>query len=469
MAQPAYNKMADAPMTALILSMSLPAMFSMLIQALYNIVDSYFVAKLGENALTAVSLAFPVQNLMIALAIGTAVGINSLVSRRLGEGRQEEADRAATHGALLGVLNWVIIAVLGILFTRLFFESFTKTQEVLDMGCSYVYIVTIFSFGMFIQVNMEKTLQATGNMVLPMFSQLIGAVANIVLDPIMIFGLFGFPKLGVAGAAIATVTGQILGMVFVSLMALRKNHAITITLKGFRFNKKTVHDIYAVGFPAIIMQSIGSVMVTGINAIIIRFTETAVAFFGVYFKLQSFIFMPVFGLTQGVMPIMGYNFGARNRHRLVSSLRIGAVIAVIIMTAGTVLFQLVPDKLLGIFDATPQMLAIGVPGLRTISLCFIPAALGIMFSTVFQAIGKGTQSLIISLLRQLVLILPAAFVLAQFGLQYVWYAIPLAEFIALVVSSCIMVNVYRKHIRTLEALPAVEAPTENAKRDALSE
>ena len=465
MAHTSHNKMADAPMTALILSMSLPAMFSMLIQALYNIVDSYFVAKLGENALTAVSLAFPVQNLMIALAVGTAVGINSLVSRRLGEGKQEEADHAATHGALLGVLNWVIIAVLGVLFTRLFFEAFTKTPEVLSMGCSYVYIVTIFSFGMFIQVNMEKTLQATGNMVLPMFSQLIGAVTNIILDPIMIFGLFGFPKLGVAGAAIATVIGQILGMVFVSAMALGKNHAVTISLKGFQFRKKTVHDIYAVGFPAIIMQSIGSVMVTGINAIIIRFTETAVAFFGVYFKLQSFIFMPVFGLTQGVMPIMGYNYGARNRHRLISALRIGSIIAVVIMALGTLLFQLVPDRLLGIFDATPQMLAIGVPALRLISICFIPAALGIMFSTLFQAVGKGTQSLAISLLRQLVLIMPLAFILSRFGLLYTWFAFPLAELIALVLSCCLMVNLYRKHIRTLdlpgdEAQPAPEAFSE---------
>ncbi|WP_312645423.1 MATE family efflux transporter [Hydrogenoanaerobacterium sp.] len=455
------NKMGSAPMLALILSMSLPAMFSMLVQALYNVVDSYFVAKLGVEALTAVSLAFPIQNLMIAIGVGTGVGINSLVSRRLGEGRVEEANRAATHGIMLGALSGLAVALLGIFGTSLFFRSFTSNPLIYQMGCDYVYVVTICSFGMFIQINMEKTLQSTGSMIIPMFSQLIGAVTNIILDPIMIFGLFGFPKMGVRGAAVATVAGQILGMIFVVIMGLAKNHAVNISLKGFKFNAKTIKDIYAVGFPSIIMQSIGSVMTMGINAILITFSDVAVAIFGIYFKLQSFVFMPVFGLTHGVMPIMGYNYGARNKKRLMDALKIGLVIALTIMAAGTALFFMAPEQLLMIFDANAEMLQIGIPALRTIALCFIPAALGIMFSTLFQAVGMGGRSLLISILRQLVLILPLAYFLSKLGLNFVWYAFPLAETVSFTASLVIFSLLYRKHIKNLQPLsgetPAAEA------------
>ena len=443
------NKMGTSPMLGLILSMSLPAMFSMLVQALYNIVDSYFVAKVSENALTAVSLVFPIQNLLIAVGVGTAVGINSLISRRLGEGRRDEADRAATHGILLGVFNWVLFALLGLFFSRLFISAFTNTAEVVEMGAQYMSIVCIFSFGIFVEVNIEKVLQATGNMIYPMVFQLIGAVTNIILDPIFIFGMFGMPKMGVAGAAVATVAGQILAMVVACLVIFFKKHEVKISFRGFRMNGNTVRNIYAVGFPAIIMQSIGSVMVMGMNAILIAFTETAVAFFGVYFKLQSFVFMPVFGLTQGVMPIMGYNYGARNKARLLSALKIGSVIALVIMGCGMALFWAVPDELLTIFNASGRMLEIGVPALRTISLCFMPAALGILFSTLFQAVGHGVSSLVISVLRQLVVLLPAAFVLSQIGLQPVWYAFPLAEGISLVASILLFMRMYRKTIKVL--------------------
>lgn len=451
---PSENKMGTARMLPLIAAMSLPAMFSMLVQALYNVVDSYFVAKLGVEALTAVSLAFPIQNLMIAIGVGTGVGINSLVSRRLGEGRVEEASRAATHGILLGAVSGLAVALLGLLGISAFFGAFTANPLIYQYGCDYGYVVTICSFGMFIQINMEKTLQSTGNMIIPMFSQLIGAITNIILDPIMIFGLFGFPKMGVQGAAVATVAGQILGMLFVLIMGLARNHAVNITLKGFRFDANTVKDIYAVGFPSILMQSIGSVMTVGVNAILIKFSDVAVAVFGIYFKLQSFVFMPVFGLTHGVMPIMGFNYGARNKKRVVDALKIGSVIALCIMTAGSLLFLTSADNLLMIFNADAEMLAIGVPALRTISLCFIPAALGIMFSTMFQAIGMGGRSLLISLLRQLVLILPLALLLSQFGLNYVWYAFPLAETVSFAASLAIFAAIYGKHIKNLKPLEA---------------
>lgn len=443
------NKMGTAPVFPLILSMSLPAMFSMLVQALYNVVDSYFVAKISENALTAVSLAFPIQNLLIAVGVGTAVGINSLISRRLGENRRADADSAATHGIVLGVFNWVLFAIFGLFCSRLFFAAFTGTQEVIEMGQQYMSIVCIFSFGIFVEVNIEKTLQATGNMIWPMIFQLIGAVTNIILDPIFIFGMFGMPKMGVAGAAIATVAGQILAMVVSIVVIFIKEHEVTIHFRGFHMDWSTVKNIYSVGFPAIIMQSIGSVMVMGMNAILIAFTETAVAFFGVYFKLQSFVFMPVFGLTQGIMPIIGFNYGARKKNRLMSTIRIGSIIALVIMGCGMLLFWAVPGQLLMIFNASQNMLEIGVPALRTIGLCFMPAAMGILFSTVFQAVGRGVSSLIISVLRQLVVLLPAAFLLSQIGLRPIWYAFPIAEIASLLASIFLFIKLYRNTLKTL--------------------
>lgn len=452
MEQIRQNKMGIAPIPKLIVSMSLPAMFSMLVQALYNIIDSMFVAQLGESALTSVSLAFPVQTLMIAVAVGTGIGINSLVSRRLGERRREEASRAATHGLLLAIFSSLVFALLGLTLTQTFFQAFTDNQTVLQMGCDYTYVVTIFSFGMMIEIGLEKTLQATGNMIYPMLFQLSGAVINIILDPIFIFGKFGVPALGVRGAAVATVIGQIASMVFAVVVIIVKKHEVHISLRNFKFKWRTVKEIYAVGFPSIIMQSIMAFLVTMLNTILISFSEAAVSVLGVYYKLQSFVFMPVFGLTHGVLPIIGYNYGAGNKKRLLSALRLGTLIAACIMTVGTILFLAIPDKLLMIFNASPQMLEIGVPALRIISICFIPAAVDILFSTFFQGVGMGFKSLIVSVMRQLVVILPAAFLLSKIGLGYTWYAFPIAEVASLVLGGIFFYTTYRSKISSLRPI-----------------
>ena len=448
------NKMGTAPMLPLIISMSVPAMFSMLVQALYNIVDSYFVSLVSEDALTAVSLAFPIQTLLIALGVGTSIGLNSLVSRRLGEGNRKEADNAATHGLILGVLNWVIFLVLGLFFSRTFFSSFTSDAAIVDMGTDYMSVVCIFSFGVFLEVNVEKTLQATGNMIMPMVFQLTGALTNIILDPAFIFGFWIIPAMGVKGAAVATVIGQILSMIVALLVLFFGKHEVKISFRGFRLRWKTIRDIYAVGIPSIIMQSISSVMTMGMNAILLGFDSsvntTAVAFFGIYFKVQSFVFMPVFGLTHGVMPIMGYNYGARNKKRLTSALLIGGVIALCIMVVGLILFWVFPQQILGIFQASETMLKIGEPALRIISLCFPAAALGIIASTLFQAVGSGISSLVISLLRQLIILLPSAYFLSFISLEAVWYSFPIAEVFSLLASLLIMGHIYRKRIRPME-------------------
>lgn len=435
--------MGTMPMFKLILSMSLPAMLSMTVQAMYNIVDSYFVAQVSENALTAVSLVFPMQTFLISVGAGTAVGLNSLISRRLGEKRQKEADSAATHGILLGVFNWILFVIIGVFFSGVFIKSFNAAKEVEGMAIQYMSINCIFSLGVFVEINIEKILQATGNMIYPMIFQMIGAITNIILDPIFIFGLLGVPRMEVAGAAIATVIGQNVAMVVSLIVIFTKEHKVTIEFKNFKFNKSIVKNIYAVGFPSIVMQAIGSVMVVGVNAIIITFTATAVAVFGVYYKLQSFVFMPVFGLMQGVMPVIGYNFGARKHDRLISAVKIGCAISLTIMVIGTVIFLIMPGRLLSIFNASSEMLSIGVPALRTICLCFIPAAIGISFSNVFQAVGHGFMSLVISLLRQLIVLLPAAYFLSKIGLYAVWYAFPIAEVFSLAASVFMFVHLNR--------------------------
>lgn len=447
------NKMGTTPIFKLIVTMSLPAMFSMLIQSLYNIVDSMFVAQIGEEALTAVSLAFPIQMLIISVAVGTGIGINSLVSRKLGEGKKDDASKAATHGILLGIFSWIVFALFGLFFSKSFFGMFTANPNVYGMGASYLSIVTIFSFGVFVEINLEKTLQATGNMIYPMIFQLIGAILNIIFDPIFIFGLFGLPAFGVKGAAIATVLGQIIAMIFSMYIVFTKSHDVHISFKNFKFSGKTVKNIYAVGFPSIIMQSISSVLVIGLNSILITFSEAAVSVLGVYYKLQSFVFMPVFGLTQGIMPIMGYNFGARNKSRIIDSLKIGLYIALIIMMCGTAMFSLIPNKLLMIFNASPEMISIGVPALRIISICFVPAAVGVLLSTLFQALGRGMNSLIVSVLRQLVIILPSAYILSKIGLTYVWFSFPIAEVVASIVSVIMFIKVYKDQLKNLK--PAI--------------
>lgn len=444
------NKMGYAPITPLVIQMALPAICSMLIQALYNVIDSIYVSRISSEALSAISLAYPIQILMIAVLIGTSVGMNSLIARRLGERRQEEANDAATHGLILAIISWAAIALVGFFFSRPFFAFSTDNETIIEMGTSYARIVTVFCIFSSIQICMEKMLQATGNMIFPMCSQLIGCVVNIILDPIFIFGYFGFPEMGIRGAAIATVTGQAIGMIFIVLVLIFGKHKIQISFKNFHFKKKIVADIYKVGFPSIVMQAIGSIMTSILNLIMISFSEAAVNVLGIYNKLQSFIFMPVMGLNQGVMPIMGYNYGAGDKKRLIKTLKTAILFALIIMGIGFACFQIFPNQLLSLFNADEETLAIGVRAMRTISLCFIPAAVGIMFSSLFQATGYAFFSLILSLTRQLVIIVPVAYLLAQISLNAVWYAFPIAETASLILGICFFIWLYNKKIKNLK-------------------
>lgn len=443
--------MGVMPIPKLLITMSLPIALSMLVQALYNIIDSIFVAQINENALTAVSLVFPVQNLMIAIAVGTGVGINALLSRNLGEKNFEEANLAAKNGLFLALISSVVIALAGALVCKTFFTMQTQESQIIQYGTQYMTIITVLSIGIFMGITLERLLQATGRTFYTMITQGLGAIINIILDPIMIFGLLGFPRLGVSGAALATVTGQFIALFLSLYFNIRKNPDININMKGFRPNKRIIGSIYQVGVPAIIMQAIGSVMVFGMNKILLMFSSTATAVFGIYFKLQSFIFMPIFGLNNGIIPIIAYNYGARNKKRILSSVNLGITISVSIMFLGVLLFQLFPEQLLGFFDASEHMLEIGVPALRIISLCFIPAGYSILVGSVFQSLGNGTYSLFISVARQLLVILPAAFFFAKvFGLHMVWWAIPIAEIVSFTMSVILYRRIKRLKINPLQ-------------------
>ena len=443
------NKMGIMPMTKLILTMSLPAIFSMTIMAMYNVVDSIFIGQYSQEGLNATSLAYPLQMLLIAVAVGTGVGINSLVSRRFGEKNFKEANEVATHGLLLSFFSYAIFLVLGIVISRPFMMLYTTNENIIEYGTQYLTVVLCFSLFTIIEVTIEKTLQATGNMIFPMLFQLTGAVINIIFDPLLIFGIGPFPELGVTGAAVATVFGQFCSMIFALLIIFLKSHLIKITFIKFKFSMKTVKNIYAVGFPSIIMQSIGSIMIVGLNGILAA-SEASVTVLGVYYKLQSFVFMPCFGLNQGVMPIIGYNYGARNRKRVYSALKRGIIIGVIIMTLGTLAMWIIPEQLISMFGGTEELMKIGVPAFRIISLCFIPAAAGIIFTTLFQAVGKGMRSLIMSFARQLVLILPIAFIFSRiWGIGAVWYAFPIAEIFSLTIAICFFINLVKGDFKKL--------------------
>lgn len=443
--------MGYLPVPGLIIKMSLPMMVSMLVLATYNVVDSIFVSRISENALTAVSLVFPFQMLINSVAIGTAAGANSLIARRLGAQDQQGADNAATNAMFLSVVSGLFFMVFFSLLTPTLVNIFKPDAEIANYAVTYLYWVGVPAIFACIQVMEEKILQATGNTVHSMLIQLVGAIFNLIFDPILIFGMFGFPKLGVAGAAIATVSGQLVGLIFGAFIILNKKCLVKINFKGFRPCGETIKAIYSVGVPSIFMQMVGSVMTVGLNKILIAFTSTAVSVFGAYFKLQSFIFMPVFGLNSGTMPIIGYNYGARSRKRVMEALKYGCIYAFSIMIIGLLLFQFGAPFMLKLFDASPTMLEIGVPALRTISTCFPMAALGIMFSSLFQAIGNGRLSFFMSALRQLIVLLPAAFILSRlFGLSAVWLAFPIAEIAALLFASVMLVKVYHSHIKYLE-------------------
>ena len=434
---PMENKMGVQPVGRLLAGMAIPMMISMLVQALYNVVDSVFVSRISENAFNAVGLAFPLQNLMIAVGAGTAVGINALLSRSLGEKKQDMADRAAGTGIFLSLCSAVVFALIGIFLSRPFFMAQAKTvPEIVEMGTSYTRICLGLSVGLFCQFCFERLLQSTGRTMLSMVTQIIGAVINIILDPVFIFGLCGMPKMGVTGAAVATVLGQFVGALLAILLNLKYNPEIRIRLRLIRWDKPVVREIYRVGVPSIVMQSIGSVMTFGMNKILFVFTPTATAVFGAYFKIQSFIFMPVFGLNNGMLPIISYNYGAARMDRVKRTVRLTICTAVCIMTVGFAVFQLAPATLLTLFDASAEMTAIGVPALRIISISFLLAGFCIIAGSVCQAIGNPLYSMMVSICRQLVVLLPAAWLLAQSGrLELVWWSFPIAEIASFTLSA----------------------------------
>lgn len=444
------NKMGTQPIAPLLISMALPMMVSMLVQALYNVVDSIYVSRLSEAALTAVSLAFPVQNLMIAVAVGTGVGVNALLSRSLGEKRFDQADRAANNGLFLALCSMVVFVLLGLFGSRAFFCSQTTDPEILEGGIAYMRIVTIFSQGIFLQCMLEKLLTSTGKTFYSMLLQLSGAVINILLDPVLIFGMFGLPRMGVAGAAAATVIGQWAAMLLGFWLNMRKNDEIHLSLAGLRPHWITIKLIYSVGLPSIAMQSIGSVMTFCMNTILMSFTSTATAVFGVYFKLQSFVFMPVFGLNNAMVPIISYNYGARKPDRMLKTIRLSMAYAGCIMVAGFAVFQLFPDQLLGLFDASPEMLAIGEHALRRISYSFLLAWACIIVGSVFQALGRGMLSLWVSVGRQLLALIPLAWLFSLSGqLDLVWFSFPCAELVSLALSMIFFLRVYRQIIQPM--------------------
>ncbi len=445
------NKMGVMPVGRLLVSMSLPIMISMLVQALYNVVDSMFVARVSEHALTALSMAFPIQNLMIAVSVGLGVGLNAVLSRALGAKDTKGVNRAATCGIMLLAICAVLFMVAGMFVVRPFFEAQTDIEEIVESGISYTSIVMIGSMGMFMQIVFERLMQSTGRTMMTMISQGTGAIINIILDPIMIFGYFGCPKMGVAGAALATIIGQWAAAALGLVMNIRMNPEVSISFKGFRPHGATIRRILAIGIPSVVMQSIGSVMTFAMNQILIAFSSTAVAVFGVYFKLQSFVFMPVFGLNNGTVPIIAYNFGARRADRMTKTIKYSVSAAIVIMIAGTLLFQAVPDKLLELFDASDEMLRIGVPALRIISLSFALAGFGIGSSSVFQALGYSIYSMIISLVRQLFVLIPCAYLIGRVtgNVTMVWWAFVIAEGFSVVLSILYMHKVNRCVIRTI--------------------
>lgn len=446
------NKMGTMPVDKLLFNMSLPMMISMLVQALYNIVDSIFVAKLSENALTAVSMAFPIQTLLIAVGTGTGVGMNALLSKSLGEKDFKKANQTANNTALLYVLSYLVFLILGFTIVKPFYASQIGSAdiEIMDMGIDYLSTVMIFSFGIFTQVFFERLLTSTGKTIFSMTSQLCGAITNIILDPILIFGLLGAPRMGVTGAAAATVIGQCVAGIVAGVCNHKYNHEVHLSLHNFKPNFKIIGTVYAVGIPSIIMQSIGSIMTYSMNRILIEFSSTATAVFGVYFKLQSFFFMPLFGLNNGITPIIAYNYGAKKRKRMLETIKLSMIVAFCLTFIGFVAFEGIPQILLGMFSASEDMLTIGIPALRIIGVHYLIAWFCIVAGTIFQALGKAVFSMIVSIMRQLCALIPAAYILAKFGgLSAVWWAIPIAEVISLIFSLSFLVVVNRSIIQKI--------------------
>ena len=429
------NKMGTMPENKLLLSMAVPMMISMLVQALYNIVDSIFVSRICEDALTAVSMAFPLQNIIISIAVGFGVGINALLSRALGQKNAERVNQVAVNGLLLALLSYLLVLVGGLIGIRAYMRAQTDIESIVEYGITYLNICVLCSFGVFCEITFERFLQATGRTIYSMVTQLVGAITNIILDPILIFGLLGFPKMGIAGAAWATVIGQCLGAVVAVILNHTKNPEIHLRLRHIRPSGKLMGEITAISIPSIIMSCISSLTCFIMNLILITFSSTAVAVFGVYFKLQSFVFMPVFGLNNGMVPIIAYNYGAQKPERIHKTIRLGMAYAVAIMAVGLLVFQLIPKQLLLMFDASDAMLGIGAPALRIMSLAFVFAGVGIASSSACQAFGYSVYSMLISIARQIVVLIPAAYLLSLAGvLRNVWFAFPIAEVASLILS-----------------------------------
>ncbi|MCR5033276.1 MAG: MATE family efflux transporter [Lachnospiraceae bacterium] len=441
------NKMGYMPINKLLMTMSLPMMASMLVQALYNVVDSIFVAKINEDALTAVSLAFPLQSIMISVAIGTAVGINALLSRHLGEKDFEKANQVAENGIFLAFVSFLVFAVVGLTLVKPFYATQGASQIIQQYGVDYLTICCTVSVGIFLQATFERILQATGRTIYTMYTQGAGAIINLILDPLLIFGIGPFPVMGVKGAATATVIGQICAAILAIYFNHTKNHDVSLSLKTFRPTLSIIGGIYAIGVPSMVVQGIGSIMVYGLNKILIAFNSTAVAVFGVYFKLQSFVFMPVFGLNSGMVPIIAYNYGAGNKERVIKTHKVAVFYAVAIMFAGFLIFQIMPKQLLLLFSASDSMIAMGVPALRLISTSFLVAGYAIVTGSLFQALGDAVYSMINSICRQLVVLLPAAYLLSLTGnVNAVWLAFPIAEVASLVLTTVFLIRIRKRKI-----------------------
>ena len=446
------NRMGVMPVGKLLFSMSTPMVISFLVQSLYNIVDSIFVARYSPDALAAVSLAYPIQILMIAVSVGTGVGVNALLSRLLGEGKKERAKATADNAVLLAIIASIAFAIFGAIGTKAFFNAQTNSDSIRSLGYSYLSIVSIFSFGLILEVTYERILQSTGKTIYNMITQGIGAIINIILDPILIFGLLGAPKMGVAGAAIATVAGQIVAMILSFVFNMKYNEEVDITFGKHIFKPDfiIIKDIYKVGIPSIAMQSMSTLMMLGLNKILVRYSDMAVNVLGIYYKLQSFVFMPIFGLNNGMTPIVAYNYGARNKDRIMKVLKYSFLSSLVIMVIGTAIFWLFPKELMILFSPNEEMLRLGIPALRICSLCFILAAFDVIAIASFQSLGNGMYALYASFLRQLVLILPLAYVLSNmFGLEAVWCSIPLAELGCAFLDIYLMKKIYDKKIANL--------------------
>lgn len=448
------NKMGVMPVNKLLLNMAVPMMVSMLVQALYNIVDSIFVSMICEEALTAVSLAFPIQALLIAFGTGTGVGVNAILSRSLGCKDKAQAERAAHNGIFLALVSYVVFLLVGIFLSRPFFAAQTDDPLIIQYGVDYLSIVCFFSFGIYAQLIFERVLQACGYTLYTMFTQGVGAIINIIFDPIFIFGWFGLPAMGTAGAAIATVMGQIIAAILALILNKKRNHEVEIHFRRVRPNLRIIGEIYRVGAASILMQAVGSVMYFGMNMILIPFTATASTVWGAFYKLESFILMPIFGLNNGMVPIVAYNYGAGKRSRMVKTIKLSVLYAVILMLIGLAVFQLMPGLLLGMFSPSDNMLEIGIPALRIMSLVYLFAGVDIVCITVFQALGNGFYGLIVSLLRQLGVLLPLAYLFSRLGgLTLVWWALPLAECVALVICMLFFLRIYRTVIRKVPDNP----------------